>query len=116
MTTLTITVPNNWLDYCADASISDTLNDHAGGRLYRKGDEQQSLAWLEACIALNAAPRKRSGTTVTISIAAARAIADDLRWWGTLRSGRLNGSMITAAHARQCMNACTKIEQQLAGA
>jgi hypothetical protein len=110
MEAITIRVPNNWLDFCSEASISDTLAAHSEGTLYRKAsNDDECRAWLEACVALNIAKRQRNGTIITVSIEAAKQIAKDLHFWGTLRDVGLR-SMITAEHARQCMKAYANIQ------
>lgn len=116
MTTLTITVPTSYVEFVAEASIADTLGwEQQHGEPYPKrrhmGDDY-NRAWQEACIAIKSAPRKRNGYTITVSRLAARAVANDLRWWSEYEER----TTITYAQTRQCAKAADTIERQLAGA
>lgn len=84
--TLDIKLPNVYIDYCADASIHDTLNEVARGYTYRKSkDEAYNEAWTQFVQALRTkAVRKQHHTEITVTRLQARVLVDDLLYFERL--------------------------------
>lgn len=118
---ITIRVPNNYIDNCADASLSDTLGwleEH--GTHYRKvKDDARNAAWHEAAHAMTErATRSKHFTEFTVSVLAAQVVADDLNYFATRPLGDYDpyDRPNMRRYAQQCAKARTRILDQIAGA
>ena len=118
---ITIRIPNNYIDFCADASIGDTLGwleQH--GEHYRKSkDAERNIAWLEACEQMSRHElRKKHFTEITVSVLAAQVIADDMNYFATRDLGGYDplDKPNLRRYAKQCAAARERILAQIAGA
>lgn len=123
MTThLTIRIPNNYIDFCADASIGDTLGWlERYGEHYRKSgnNAERNIAWREACEQMNRHDlRKKHFTFITVTVLAAQVIADDMRYFATRDLGGYDplDTPNLRRYAKQCAAARERILTQIAGA
>jgi len=110
---VTVQIPINYVEVICEASIADTLGwEEQYGGLMRKrgGNDDYNRAWLEACTAINNAPRNpRRGYTITVSTLAAQTLVDDMRWWSEYEVR----TTITYAQTRQCAKTANRIEAQI---
>jgi len=118
---ITIRVPNNYIDYCADGSIGDTLGwlDTYGEHYRKCKDAERNIAWLEACKQMNRHDlRKKHFTEITVSVLAAQVIADDMNYFATRPLGDYDSydRPNLRRYAKQCASARTRILAQIAGA
>jgi glyoxylate carboligase len=118
---ITIQIPNNYIDYCADASIGDTLGwlDMYGEHYGKCKDPERNIAWLEACKQMNRHDlRRKHFTEITVSVLAAQVIADDMNYFATRDLGGYDplDKPNLRRYAKQCAKARTRILDQIAGA
>ena len=119
---ITIRIPNNYIDYCADASISDTIYWlETYGEHYRHsgGNIEKNIAWREACIQMVRLDlRQKHFTFITVSVLAAQVVADDMHYFATHDFDGCDplAKPNLRRFAKQCAAARERILAQIAGA
>lgn len=113
-----VKIPNNYIDYQADASFSDTLAADERGEIYSKWrDEAMCRAWLRAVKAIqDGSIRQTHFTKVALLEDELLAVIKDMRYFATLPLGdydSLDRSRMRR-HAKQCAEAIVKFESQIA--
>ncbi len=113
-----VKIPNNYIDYQAEASFCDTLAFAARGEIMSKGrDEAKSRAWLRAVQAIvNGSIRQKHFTKVALLEDELLTVISDMRYFATLP---LDGydpfdKPRMRRHAKQCANAIVKYESLIA--
>jgi len=109
-----VKIPNNYIDYQADASFSDTLAADAEGRIHQKwADQDVNHAWLNAVKAiLHSGIRQTHFTKVALLESELRAVIRDMRYFATLPLGDYDSldRPRMRRHAKQCADSIVKFE------
>lgn len=109
-----VKIPNNYIDYQADASFSDTLAADDEGRIYQKWkDQDANVAWLNAVKAiLSASHRQTHFTKVALLESELRAVISDMHYFATLPLGDYDplDRPRMRRHAKQCADSIVKFE------